>query len=86
MRDGLNELLLLAEEDINWLGNAAQHFEEHASQQVDEPRKLHLGLLAAVYRERARVHQALIERLRDTKQPAKSNILNKLIGGLGSPW
>ena len=85
MRDGLSELLLLAEEDIKWLGDAAQHFEEEANRR-DEPNKSHLALLAAVYRERADLHQTAVEKLRDTKQPAKSNILNRLIGGLGAQW
>lgn len=85
MRDGLNELLLLAEEDMKWLGDAARHFEEHASH-LDEPKKSYMGLLAAVYRERAEMHQAAVEKLRDAKQPVKANILNRVIGGLGSPW
>ena len=85
MRDGLNELLFLAEEDINWLGDAARHFEQEASR-LDEPNKSHLGLLAAVYRERAELHQATVEKLRNTKQPTKSNILIRLIGGLGAQW
>ena len=85
MRDGLNELLLLAEEDIKWLGDAALRFEEMASQ-LHEPEKSNWGSRAAAYRERAEVHLAVVENLRHTKQPAKSNILNRLIGGLGAPW
>ena len=85
VRDGLSELLLLAEEDIKWLGDAALRFEEMASQ-LHEPKKSHLGLLAAVYRERAGVHKAAVEKLRTTKQPPRSNILNRLIGGLGAQW
>jgi hypothetical protein len=69
VRNGLNDLLLVAEEDITWLGDAAKRFEEEASQ-LDEPQKSSLGLLAAVYRERAEMHQALVEKLR----PAKKHI------------
>ena len=83
MSDGLDELLLLAEEEIKWLHDAARHFEQEASQLV-EPKKSSLGLLAAVYRERAAVHRALVEKLHHTKQEAKSNIRNKLIAGLGA--
>jgi hypothetical protein len=85
VRERLNELSLLAEEDIEWLGDAAQRFEELASQ-LDEPEKSNWALLATAYRERAAVRQALVEKLRDTKQLAKSNIRNKLIGGLGATW
>ena len=52
MKDGLNELLLLAEEGMKWMDDAAQRFEEEAIQ-LDEPEKSKLGLLAAVYYERA---------------------------------
>lgn len=85
MRNGFDELLLLAEEDIKWLDDAAQRFEELASQ-VDEPRKSDWDSHAAAYRERAEMHVAVVENLRHTKRPAKSNILNRLIGGLGAPW
>jgi hypothetical protein len=69
VRNGLNDLLLVAEEDITWLGGAAKRFEEEASQ-LDEPEKSSLGLLAAVYRERAEMHQALVARY--AKKPTKS--------------
>jgi hypothetical protein len=71
VRNGLNDLFLVAEEDITWLGDAAKRFEEEASQ-LDEPEKSSLGLLAAVYRERAEMHQALVEKLRPAKKPTKS--------------
>ena len=51
MRAGLNELLMLAEEDIKWLDDAAQRFEELASQ-LHEPEKSNWGSRAAAYRER----------------------------------
>ena len=70
MRDGF-ELLLLVEEDIKWLGDAAKRFDELASQ-LDEPEKSKWGLLAAVYQERAKVHQELVEKLSDAKKPTKS--------------
>ena len=85
MRDGLNELLLLAEEDITWLGDAAKRFEEEASKR-EEPEKSTLRLLAAVYRERAEMHQALVENLGDGKRPTKSNTANKLMAGLRATW
>jgi len=68
MKDGLNELLLLAEEGMKWMGDAAQRFEEEANR-LDEPKKSKLGLLAAVYYERAEIHQTLVEKLRNTKPP-----------------
>ena len=69
--NGFNDVLLVAKEDITWLGDAAERFEEEASQ-LGEPEKSTLGLLAAVYRERAEMHQALVEKLRDGKKPSKS--------------
>ena len=84
VRDGF-ELLLLAEEDITWLDSAARRFEEEASK-LKEPEKSHLGLLAAVYRERAEMHQALVEHLRYAEEPTESNSRNKPIAGLGARW
>jgi hypothetical protein len=46
----------------------AQRFEKEPSQ-LDEPEKSKLGLLAAVYYERAGMHQTLVEKLRNTKPP-----------------
>jgi hypothetical protein len=68
MKDGLNELSLLAEEGMKWMDDAAQRFEKEASQ-LDEPEKSKLGLLAAVYYERAGMHQTFVEKLRNTKPP-----------------
>jgi hypothetical protein len=85
VRNGRNALLLLAEEDIAWLADAAKRFEEQASL-LDEPEKSNWGLLAVVYQERAKTRQALVEKLRQAKKPSKSNIINKLIAGLGATW
>ena len=66
MRNGLNELFSLAEENIKWLRDAARHIEKLTSQ-LEEPQKSEWALVAACYRERAEVHQTLVRKLRNGK-------------------
>ena len=85
MKDGLNGALLLIEEDIKWLRNAAQHF-ENLTNQLGVAEQPKWALLAACYQERAGMHEALLDRLRDARQPTKSSIREKLTVGLGATW
>lgn len=85
MANRFDELAPLFEEDIKWLRNAAQHF-QHLTTQSGVAEESKWALLAACYQERAGMHQALLNTLRNTRRAAGSNLLNKVIGGLGALW
>lgn len=63
MNEPLKETLSLAEGDARWLEDAAQYFEDYASQ-LSDAEKPKWQLLAAVYRERAHLCQRLVGKAR----------------------
>ncbi len=63
MNELLKEALSLAEGDARWLEDAAQYFEDYASQLSGEE-KAKWQLLAAVYRERAQANQSVVGKVR----------------------
>jgi hypothetical protein len=63
MNELLKEALSLAEGDARWLEDAAQYFEDYASQ-LSDAEKAKWQLLAAVYRERAHACQGLAGKAR----------------------
>jgi hypothetical protein len=56
MNDLVKEVFSLVESDARWLNDAAQYFEEYASE-LNDGEKAKWELLAAVYRERAQLSQ-----------------------------
>jgi hypothetical protein len=61
MNDRLKEVFSLVESDARWLNDAAQYFEDYASQ-LNDGEKAKWELLAAVYRERAQVSQNAVRK------------------------
>lgn len=60
----LEEIFSLIEEDIHWMANAAQSFEDIAKRMPDGDERRHLDALAATYRGCAGNRRALIERIK----------------------
>ena len=58
------EIFSLIEDDIHWMGNAAQSFEDIAKRMPDGEERRHLDFLAARCRECEGNRRALIERMR----------------------
>jgi hypothetical protein len=73
MRDLFSEVLSIVEDDVIWLNDAARHYGTIASRPGDAEKPT-WDLLAAVYQERARFHQALAEKMRSQVQLTQPNI------------
>ena len=63
MEELLKEVLSFVEGDVRWWDEAAQHVEELA-RGLPEAERVKWGLLAAVYRERAKAHTELVGSVR----------------------
>ncbi len=63
MNELLKEALSQVEGDARWLDDAAQYFEDYASQ-LSEDEKAKWQLLAVVYRERAQASQSVVGKVR----------------------
>jgi hypothetical protein len=64
LENPLVEVLSFVEGDVKWWEDAAQHCEELAHKLGGEE-QAQLGLLCAVYRERAQSHRDLVARMRE---------------------
>ena len=60
----LEGIFSLIEDDIRWMANAAQSFEDIAEHMPDGDERRHIEFLAASYRECEGNRRTLIERMR----------------------
>jgi hypothetical protein len=70
----LEETLSILADDIRWMANAAETFDDIAKYMPDGEQKSHLEFLAACYREREESRRALIEKMRGQTPAVKRRV------------